>query len=89
MWCIHNLFWGMACKYCGNANEFLIFEYFTTYNIYIEQVLNHSFIKILPPNVTNIIQPAYMGKMASTKIGYKKIYLVSHLDIYDATVAYS
>ena len=84
VWWIKHIFWPEHLRRHGDVNAILILDNCTAHKIDEKYLPKHLHILFLPPNVTNRHQPADMGMIAATKVGYKSLYLRTLLEIFDA-----
>ena len=80
-----NFFWDEHIKHHGNFTTIPILDYCRDHKcgrygltIYIAMI-------ILPPNLINWCQSEYIGIISDNKFGYKALFLLTMLDIFDAS----
>lgn len=84
VWWIKHVFWPEHLKRHGDVHAILLLDNCSAHKIDEKYVPKNLHILFLPPNVTNRHQPADMGMIAGTKVGYKALYLRALLEIFDA-----
>ena len=84
IWWIRTVLWLHHLKIHGDKHYFLLLNNCSAHKVDEGRLPPSLHLVFLPPNVTNMHQPADMGMLASINVRYKSWTMVGLLDIFNA-----